>query len=538
MLRVRRWVIAFVFVLVTASAIAYSSVQEVKYQAESQVLISRTNLGNVLTGTPDPTAQEFDFNRIIQTQANLARIPRVAARTLKRTDLAQERTVNEFLGQSAVTTDPNTDILTLKVVDPDRSLARLLASNYAREFVLYKQNQTVNRLDALKKDLERQLAVLPEDSPVARQDQIQLARVKNLIALGDTSINVVQTARRAEQTQPKPVRNAILGVFLGALLGVGMAFLVDALDTRMRRATDIETRLGGSLLGSLSAPPRDLSKNDEIAMLADPAGPAAEGIRVLRANLAFADIDHQARSIMITSAVQSEGKSTTIANLAVAMARAGQNIILADFDFRRPYLESFFDLPRAPGFTGLALGHATVEDALVDIDISTSALPGMAGALEQAPDANGSSSAAAQAVAQTGRLRVIPTGELPPNVGEFVTSDALKGTLEALGSRCDVLLIDAPPLLLVGDAMALCSHVHAVLLVARLGVVRRRMVDDVKRLLDSSPARVLGFVVTDAAVEPGGGYGYGSDYYYGETQKAGRRANKILPRSKARTSRS
>jgi len=525
-----------IVVLVSATAIGYSSIQEFRYQAESQVLVSRANLGNVLTGTQDPSAQEFDFNRIIQTQANLARIPRVARRTLEGLGLAGRRTADEFLAQSSVTTDPNTDILTLRVVDGDRKLAKSLASAYAREFVRYKQNQTVNRLVRLRKDLEQELKGPPADSTQARQDQAQLKRVRNLIALGDSSIAVVQTARQAEQTQPKPVRNAILGVLLGLALGVGTAFLVDALDTRLRRARDIEERLGLPMLGRLSSPPTELRRKDRLATLVEPAGRDAESFRVLRTNLSFADIDRQARSIIITSAVQSEGKSTTIANLAVAMARAGQKVILVDFDFRRPYLERFFDLDREPGVSGIVLGRATLEEALAEVDVRTPVSEGVAGFPGQAPAANGASAAAAKAASQPGRLHVLPTGELPPSVGEFVTSDALRRLLETLGSRCDVLLIDAPPLLQVGDAMALSSHVEAVLLVARLGMVRRQMVDEVKRLLEASPASAIGVVITDASVESGRGYGYGYGYYYGYGEtRSGKRQQASAPSSASKS---
>lgn len=503
-----------VAVVVTASAIGYSMIQKVLYEAESQVLVSRANLGNVLTGTQDPTAQEFDFNRIIQTQANLARIPRVARRTLDHVGLVGRRTEDEFLKQSTVTTDPNTDILTLRVVDGNRELAQKLASAYAQEFVLYKQNQTINRLLGLKQDLEEELKGLSPTSEQARQDQAQLKRLRSLIALGDSSIAVVQTARRAEQTQPKPVRNAILGLLLGLALGVGMAFLVDALDTRLRRARDIEERLGLPMLGRLSAPRKELRRNDGLATLVDPAGPDAESFRVLRTNMSFADIDRQARSIIITSAVQSEGKSTTIANLAVAMARSGQKVILADFDFRRPYLERFFDVRREPGATGIVLGRAAAIEALVEIDISTAVLEGVAGFPGRSVAGNGRSSAATNRDHGRGSLHVLPTGELPPNVGEFVTSDALRRLIATLGKRCDVLLIDAPPLLQVGDAMALSAQVESVLLVARLGIVRRQMVDEVKRLLETSPASAIGVVVTDASLESGRGYGYGYDYYY------------------------
>ena len=116
-----------------------------------------------------------------------------------------------------------------------------------------------------------------------------------------------------------------------------------------------------------------------------------------------------------------------------------------------------------------------------------------------------------------GSLTVLTAGELPPNVGEFVSSAALRGLLDTLRERCDILLMDTPPMLQVGDAIALTQHVDALVLVARLGVVRRQMVDEVKRTLEASPVAVLGVVITDAGADGasgGYGYGYGYGHYY------------------------
>ena len=130
----------------------------------------------------------------------------------------------------------------------------------------------------------------------------------------------MQTARDARQIQPTPLRTALLGALLGLMLGIALAFFVDLLDTRLRRSEEIEEALGLPLLGRLSAPPRALRKKDRIVTLEQPDGPDAEAFRVLRTNLAFADIDRRARSIVVSSAIQGEGKSTTVANLAVTLA--------------------------------------------------------------------------------------------------------------------------------------------------------------------------------------------------------------------------
>jgi Mrp family chromosome partitioning ATPase len=349
------------------------------------------------------------------------------------------------------------------------------------------------------------------------QDRAQLRRIRNLVSLGDSSISVVQTAREAEQVQPKPVRSALLGFALGLGLGVGLAFLVDLLDTRLRRSEEIQEQFGLPLLGRLAAPPRALRKDDRIAALERPEGPDADGFRVLRTNLAFADVDGQARSIAVSSAIQGEGKSTTVANLAVTLARAGRRVILVDLDFRRPYLERFFELSVRPGATDVILGEAALTQALTPIAIGA-----QSSALGTVVTANGNGNGNGHAGA-TGSLSVLPAGGLPPNVGEFVASAALRGLLDTLRERCDLLLIDTPPMLQVGDTMELTAHVDALVLVARLGVVRRQMAEEVTRVLAASPVNVLGVVITDAALDASGtGYGYGN--YYERPASGGRRS--------------
>jgi Mrp family chromosome partitioning ATPase/capsular polysaccharide biosynthesis protein len=515
-LSVRRWVILQAVILLPLVAVGLSLTQPAKYQASSKVLITRTNLGSVLTGTQDPAAQEFDFNRVVQTQAQLARTPRVAQRTLADAT-ASGRTLDQFLAQSTVTTDPNTDILTLQVTDGSKERATTLAAAYAREFVAYSQGLTQNQLLARRTSLNRELGQIRHDSARAAQIRATIGRIQSLLSLGNSSISVVETARGAVQTQPMPVRNGIIGGVLGLVLGVSLAFLLDLLDTRVRTSTEIEERLGLSLLGRLPAPPKQLRQHDRLALLVDPAGAAAEGFRVLRTNLGFADIDHQARSILVTSAVESEGKSTTAANLAIALALAGRHVVLADLDLRRPYLGRFFDLPSEPGATSVVLGKTGLDGAL-----HTIALPGLGAGAPAATNGAGPATPPPASALGTGRLEVLTTGELPPNVGEFLTTQAMLGLIAQLRARGDVLLLDTPPLLQVGDTMALTEHADAVLLVARLGIVRRPMLDEVKRLLATSPSRVLGVVVTDAAIEPGGGYGYYYSYTEGSPKQKSR----------------
>ena len=236
-----------------------------------------------------------------------------------------------------------------------------------------------------------------------------------------------------------------------------------------------------------------------------PASVEAEAFRVLRTNMDFAALDHDPRSIMITSAIEKEGKSTTISNLAVVEARAGKRVVLIDLDLRRPRLNKFFRLTDQPGLTNVILGHATLEEATAHIALG-------ADSPEGGSSLNGSSNGHAPI---EGILDVIPSGPIPPDPGEFVSTAALARVLDALADRYDLVLIDAPPLLRVGDALTLASKVSALIVVTRVPNLRRPIVNELRRVLDTCPTPTLGFIATGANV----GEGYGQGYYYDYKQR-------------------
>jgi non-specific protein-tyrosine kinase len=186
--------------------------------------------------------------------------------------------------------------------------------------------------------------------------------------------------------------------------------------------------------------------------------------------------------------------------LAVALSRAGRRVILVDLDLRRPYLDRFFGLGDRPGLTEVVLGHVDLSTAITPV-----ALTGPATAPPGRKNGNGAASL-------DGVLEVVPTGPLPPDPGEFVGLGALAEVLHRLRSRADVILVDSPPLLQVGDALTLSTRMDALVVVTRLTLVRRPLLAELRRALEKSPATKLGFVITGAQLEEGYGYGYGYGY--------------------------
>jgi protein-tyrosine kinase len=196
----------------------------------------------------------------------------------------------------------------------------------------------------------------------------------------------------------------------------------------------------------------------------DPRSAAAEAYRTLRTNLEFTGLDAPLRTVIVTSAGAEDGKSTVLANLAVAMAESGKSVVAVDCDFRNPTLHILIGGPQTPGFTNVLLGGS------LDESIHKTAIPG---------------------------LSLMPTGPLPPNPGEVLASARLEGIWDGLKSRADMVLIDTSPIGLVSDAAQLAPRSDGVLLVLRSGHTRREASQNAKRQLEQVKARILGVVLND-----------------------------------------
>jgi polysaccharide biosynthesis transport protein len=480
----RKFLFLLIVLLVPATAVAVSLNQAPTYQASAEVLLEPPGLG---TGYTDP-------QRVAQTRAAVARAPAVVDRVLDAVPSAGlDR--KEFLESSSVSAPLGLDILTFSVENSDPRLAMRLATEYANAFTEYQQQLDNEAIANMLAEVRQQLAELEANDEAGSSEYEALERREEDLAAAAAeptrSARVLTPALEAPKVGPRTVRNGLLAFCLGLVLALIVVFLTDALDTRVRSVDAIREALGLRLLGRLSTPPTRLRKRNRLVMLADPTGREAEQFRALRWSLDLANAEHGARTIMFTSADDGEGKSTTVANLAVALTRAGRRVVVIDADLIRPHLHRLFDLEQQPGLTDVELGETWLTDALRPIGVA---------------DDSSAAGDVSRRLERAGTLEVLPAGSELQDPDELGFDSAMGRIIQRMRGRADIVLVDAPPLLR-SNAIALSAHVDAVVVVVRLKALRASALQEMGWMLEAAPATKLGFIVTGA--ERSQRYGYG-----------------------------
>jgi capsular exopolysaccharide synthesis family protein len=344
-----------------------------------------------------------------------------------------------------------------------------------------------------------------DESPV-QAAAIAQAVAKSLITGVDTlekprvggtspvSLSVIKPATApASPSAPNTRLNLVLGLLVGLALGVLASVLRATLDTRIRGEADLRQVTTAPLLGGISYD-QDAEKKPLLTQ-AGPQSPRAESFRQLRTNLQFANVSDKAKTVLITSSVPGEGKSTTATNLAIALAQAGQSVCLVDADLRRPMISEYLGLDRNAGLTTALIGRADVNDLLQPWGED--------------------------------HLYVLASGQIPPNPSELLGSAEMKDLILRLEQVFDTVVIDAPPLLPVTDAAVLSQHVGGVVVVVGSQKLRHQDLEKSIGALEMVGSNILGFVLNRLPVRGPDAYSYG---YYSSAESA---TNE--PRSKVRS---
>jgi succinoglycan biosynthesis transport protein ExoP len=484
-LKRRKWIILQCLLLAPLAALLLSLRQAAEYQASAGVLLD-LDRANSLSHSSSAAPAE-DPARVVENQARLASSLPVAERVVRasRPAFANARAL---LDHSAVSTSEGFDLLTISVRHSSRRSAVAVANAYANEYVRYLEATAATQNRAALASVQGRLTELRRQGitrgALYRSLRTTEQQLEVFGAVDRPNASIIPVANGATKVRPRPARSIALGLGIGLLLGLAAAFLWEALDSRIRAEDELAEILGLPLLARIREQPR--SRTPQVAMLTAPNSAQAESYRILRVALDSLNHDVGARTLMVTSGIDGEGKSTTAANLAAAYARSGLRAILVDLDLRFPSVDRLFGLEGRAGVTDVALGHVPLDAALVDVPV----LPGAS--------SNGDRS-------YRGSLHVLPAGPVSPELREMVLVHSSAELLAELTALADVVLIDAPPIVPVVDAQALASHVDRLVVVVRWSFARRRALKELRRTLDVSGTPPVGFVLV-AGSDTGEGY--------------------------------
>jgi capsular exopolysaccharide synthesis family protein len=389
----------------------------------------------------------------------------------------------------------------------------------------------ISALQEVAQDYNKKLENLPEKVlELARLERKRKVDEENFIFLtqkleeikiqeAGQSKNVRIIDRAIESTSPvKPKKklNLMLGALIGIGLGIGLAFVIEYFDNSVKSHEELE-RMGYSILGTI--PQIEMEKYEKklerklekigpmegrkiearLITHLDPKSPVSESYRTLRTNLQFSKVDRKIKTILITSAGPKEGKSTTAANLAIAMAQAGNKVVLVDADLRRPVVHSIFGMKKDEGITNYLM-EAIPYEQIVKATFHEN-------------------------------LFVICSGVLPPNPSELLASAAMELLIQKLQNQFDLVIFDSPPVIAVTDAAILSTKVDGTILVVNSGQTNRDALARGKTLLDGVNAHLLGVLLNGVNIDGmyGSYYYYYYHHYYSKPgRKKKRRISKIL----------
>jgi len=483
------FLIVLLVLLGVVSVNAFKQLRGPRYQASARVLVSPTNLIQILTNT----APSFvDPNRVQATARALAGSPEVYR-------LAAEHTGGAFGSPSAmqaatgVTGGTDNDILSFSAhgTDPNRTVG--IANAVANAFIDWRADLSGQTIRETESAVAAKLAATPKTSTARADLQSLLNKLDALSSATAGDTQLVARATSASKTSPAPVKDTLLGFSIGLVIALLVVALREAVDTTVRSESDIEELLAAPVLATV----RSLPRRTKMVTYGRHEAAYSDTYALLAANLAQSRPEKKPLVLALTSAVSREGKTTTAANLAVSLARRGHNVLLADFDFRKPALTDLFQIPReAPGVLQVLNGSARLEDVLWSVTL-TGARPRVSknGALP--PVAASSTNGKETESTGGGSLVLLPTGGAVRSQSGTL-SQRLGPLLKQLRVRADFVIIDTPPALLTVEMAELSRLIDDVLVVVRQGRVTQRSLRSLSRQARTWPAELTGAVLTDA----------------------------------------
>lgn len=490
---------AALIVVATAMACCYSQTQV--YRATAQLLITPTvSASSILNQTgAAATASVQDVQTQMQiitsvpvvgvVRSELGAAPAISVSEVGQTTVVQVSASSTIAGQAAEVANAYANAY----VDSQRTQA-INNLQSAGTQVQSRIDDLQTQIDALnarvaatpaldQADLTTQLDNLLAQQGVFKQQLAQL-QLNASVATGGGEVVSPATTPMAPSS-PRPERTAVVAILVGVLFGVGVCFLLDYLDDSVRSRDDADRAARG--IPDIGFIPRiagwKSTDRPRVISFEDPTSPAAEAYRTLRTAIQFAALDHPLHIVQVTSPSMAEGKTTTVANLAVALANSGDDVCMCCCDLRRPRIHEFFNLDNAVGYTSVILGQESFR-----------------GAIQKVPGVD--------------RLSLLASGPLPPNPSELLASERAIEVIHSLASMFDVVLLDSPPVLPVTDSSIISSVADASILVINMGESTRREITRTVEVLEQAHARILGTVLNGISAGNADGYDRYAGYYH------------------------
>lgn len=425
---------------------------------------------------------------------------------------------SELVSRELASSDPlgYSQELVDKILSLDIEIQSLTAKTEALKNIVNSYADNLNTLPEKSLRLARleRNAKVGENIFLMLKEKYEESKINEAGQIGNVRI-IDKALPPVDPIKPKKKINLLLGALLGLGFGLGMAFFVERLDNSLKSIEDVEAT-GLSILGSIplikSSKDKKSKKEEEksedyqvkkitsnLVTHFEPKSPISEAYRTFRTNLQFARLDSPLKTILVTSSGPSEGKSTTVANLAITMAQMGTKTILIDSDLRRPVLHSIFNLQRTPGLTNYLAGNVPWKEIVQETLIEN--------------------------------LSLLTCGVLPPNPSELLGSKKMRMLLEELKEKYDMILFDSPPVIAVTDAAVLSTLLDGVVLVSSSGSTSKEALQRAITLLENVKSRLIGGVLNKIKVESVYGsyhYYYYYHYYGGTKQKRKKKSDELV----------
>jgi non-specific protein-tyrosine kinase len=536
---IRRWLWLIVLATVSAGAITYwiSSQQPVSYEARARLII-----GPGIEGL-NPSENDIQTGgRLMQTYAELATTRRVLQTVVD--SLGLDLTPDELDKLLTVRPTTETQFLTIIVEDGDPVRAMGIANALAEELVRLSPTgddessavvvrtqmreqtgqieENIANIEAGIAQLESELeATVDIERRRVLNDQLALERERlsgahaTLALLYDSlqraitnQVQVVESALTAELLPSQVQLSVLMGTLAGLIIGVVIALTFEFLDDfTIQTAGHVESLTNLPTLAGIT----EIKGDDKLIAISDPRSPTAEAFRALRTSIQFSSVDTPSHSILVTSSIPGEGRSTTAANLAVVMAQAGHDVLLVDADLRRPNQQRLFNVPSSLGLTSLLLEF---DDSKEDEEVET-----LVDDVVQVTRVEG--------------LQLLTSGPIPPNPSELLGSTKMRALMNKLVDRYSFVILDSPAVLLATDAAVLSVHTDATLLVAWAGKSRKDNLQQVAEQLREVNANLMGCVLNRVSAKDAHTRYYEDDSAAYDINRKGRSRfgrNSFLPR--------